>query len=263
MENLTIPLISPLSRKYYAYACEESGHKHHRGEDIRICLEYVCDQIIFNFVSVESQNHWSDYDLHDKLKASKSFLDKRIVNRLIEAKIIGNKAVHNGEEGDYSEEDINKAIKAIQSFSLEVFYSYFKRNGFDYQQQSWVPTVFSTLPPAYRVTILEKYYKNCNKSPFVIDKLSKAYLKSGSEKKAHEFLSKCCNNKEISIDIYEILDNDISILKANLSRLPIASDLETAKENFNKLLPAIEDNKRDSFVCLVSMILNGVRVGRN
>ena len=46
MNEIVIPLVSPLSRKYYAYASEKSEHKHHRAEDVRICLEYICDHII-------------------------------------------------------------------------------------------------------------------------------------------------------------------------------------------------------------------------
>lgn len=257
MENLMVPLISPLSRKYYDYASEKDGHKHHRAEDVRLCLEYVCDQIIFIFMSEDTQQHWNEYDLHEKLKASRNFLDKRVVNKLIKAKIIGNKGVHQGEEGDYSEEDIDQSLKAIRDFSLEVFYSFFKKNGFHCQKPNWIPTAFSTLPPSYRTEILEKYYRNCDKSSFVIDKLSKAYLKSGAEKKARDFLRGCYERQEITVDLYELLDDDISLLKRNLSKLPIAKDLESSKENFNQLLPAIDENERDSFICLISMILNG------
>lgn len=53
------------------------------------------------------------------------------------------------------------------------------------------------------------------------------------------------------------LDNDISLLKENLKRLPIATDLEMSKDNFNSLLPEIAEDERDSFICLMSMILNG------
>ena len=38
MKEIVIPLVSPLSRKYYAYASEKSEHKHHRAEDVRIWM---------------------------------------------------------------------------------------------------------------------------------------------------------------------------------------------------------------------------------
>ena len=49
MENISIPLISPLSRKYYQYANDDSEKIHHRAEDVRICIEKVCDSILFNW----------------------------------------------------------------------------------------------------------------------------------------------------------------------------------------------------------------------
>lgn len=98
----------------------------------------------------------------------------------------------------------------IREFSLRIFYAYFEKYGFGYTKNSWMPTVFSTLPPMYRVGILEKYYNNCDKSVFVIDKLSKAYLKSGKEQKARTFLRSSYEANEITCEIYEVLDNDIS-----------------------------------------------------
>ena len=38
MNEIVIPLVSPLSRKYYAYASEKSEHKHTSG---RRCLEFA------------------------------------------------------------------------------------------------------------------------------------------------------------------------------------------------------------------------------
>lgn len=257
MKDVIIPLVSPLSRKYYDYASEQNERKHHRAEDVRICLEYICDHLIFIFVSDQDKKKWKKYKLHDKLKASENFLDEKLVDKLISAKIIGNEGVHKGEEGDYTEQDIIDSLNAIKEFSLEIFYEYFKRNGFDCHIKSWIPTVFSTLPPIYRIRILEKYYNNCNKSQFVIDKLSKAYLKGGLEDEAREFLTNCYKKKEITAELYEVLNNGISLLKRNISKLPIAMDLEDSKKNFNKLLSVIEESERDIFICLMSIILNG------
>lgn len=256
MKDIIVPLVSPLSRKYYNYASEQNERKHHRAEDIRICLEYICDHLIFIFVSEQDKKKWGKYKLHDKLKASENFLDKKIVENLISAKIIGNLGVHKGEEGNFTEKDIANSLNVIKDFSLEIFYAYFKENGFDNSEKMWVPTVFSTLPPIYRVKILEKYYNNCNQSYFVINKLSKAYLKGGLEKEAKDFLLDCYKKKEITKKEYEILEDDILLLKRNFSKLPIATDLENSRNNFNGLLPLIEENERDSFICLMSIILN-------
>ncbi|MCL2080073.1 MAG: hypothetical protein FWH17_09620 [Oscillospiraceae bacterium] len=256
--NFELPLITPLSRKYYNYASVINGLKHHRAGDVRICLEYICDEIIYEFITDNDKLKWADYDLHKKLKASKHFLSKNIVDNLVKAKIVGNKGVHSGEEGCYNTKDIEDAMLSIKNFSLDVFLSYFKKNGFGNKMPSWIPTVFSILPPVYRVHILEDYLQH-DKSSFVIDKLAKAYLKCGLEDKARSFLSECFDKKLINEEQYTIFDYDITLLKQSFHLLPIANNLDEAKENFNRLLPSIEEEKRDSFICLVSLILNGHR----
>ncbi|HII4524293.1 TPA: hypothetical protein ACY4UK_001436 [Clostridium perfringens] len=255
--EIKLPLISPLSRKYYTYAGENNERVHHRAVDVRLCLEYVCDEIVIQFVSPKIKKEWKSLNLDKKIKASKEFMDNAIVDEVLKAKIIGNKGAHNGEEGNYNSKDIDSSLEAIKKFSLEIFYSYFVQNGFGTSQNySWIPTVFSTLPPIYRVEILKKYY-TIDSSPFVIDKLSKAYLKSKMKDEAVRFLEKCFNNDEINVDQFETLMYDLEILEKSISRFKIANNLDEAKNNFNCLLPLIEEDKKDSFICLVSMILNG------
>ena len=118
-----------------------------------------------------------------------------------------------------------------------------------------------TLPPIYRIQILEKYYKKDN-SAFVIDKLSKAYLKNGNAEQAEKYLKDCYEKGELTNVQYWWLMNDVSLLKAQLHKLPISKDLENARNNFNSLLPYIGEEKSDGFVCLVSSILNGKDVNR-
>lgn len=255
--EMNLPLISPLSRKYYLYAGETKEKSHHRAIDIRLCLEYVCDEVVIQFVTPETKNKWKKFKLHNKIEAAKEFMDNAIVDKVLIAKGIGNKGAHEGEEGGCTSQDIGDSLESIKQFSLEIFYSFFVKNGFeDVINGAWIPTVFSTLPPIYRVTILCKYYFN-NPSPFVIDKLSKAYLKSGMKKEGIDFLEDCLNKKEINENDFLILKHDLDLLEQSFDKLHIADNLEVARDNFNRLLPIIKEDERDIFVCLVSMILNG------
>ena len=110
MENISIPLISPLSRKYYQYANDDSEKIHHRAEDVRICIEKVCDSIIIQLVKPDTKRKWKDYKLHNKIEACKEFMNHIIVDDLLNAKGIGNMGVHDGEEGNYSSQDIDKSL---------------------------------------------------------------------------------------------------------------------------------------------------------
>ncbi len=257
MDNLNIPLISPVALKYYEYACDDSERIHHRAEDVRICLEKICDSIIVQLVSSDTKRKWGNLKLHNKLESCKEFMNPEVVNKLLEAKGIGNKGVHDGEEGDFTKQDINDSLDTIKNFSLEVFFSYFVRNGFgDLMQGSWIPTVFSTLPPVYRIQVLEKYYA-IEPSVFVIDKLSKAYLKNNMKNKAYAFLSDCHNKGQLSNFELDYFMESLKVLEPNLDKFSIARNLDEAKRNFLDLLPAIDENERDTFVILVSMILTG------
>lgn len=62
--------------------------------------------------------------LHDKIKSAEEFMDVVIVKMVLEAKGIRNKVAHEGEEVDYTVQDVDASLKAIQEFSLEIFYSY-------------------------------------------------------------------------------------------------------------------------------------------
>ncbi len=257
MENLSIPLISPLSRKYYQYAYDSSEKIHHRAEDVRICLEKICDSIIIQLVSPTIKQKWDKLNLHNKLKACEEFMDSTIVNKILGVKCIGNKGVHEGEEGDFTPQDINDSLEAIKNFSLEVIFSFFVKNGFgNLQQGSYVPTVFSVLPPIYRIQILNKYYI-INPSLLVIEKLSKAYLKNNMKEEAYSFLTDCYNKGQIQKSEFDWLTGDLKLLEPHLEKFCIAHNLDESKRNFLNLLPSIEEEKRDSFIILVSMILTG------
>lgn len=116
--------------------------------------------------------------------------------------------------------------------------------------------MFSILPPIYRIEILEKYYL-INPSVLVIDKLSKAYLKNNAKEKAYSFLSDCKKKKQIQDVEFYYLMNSLKVLEPHLDKFSIARNLDDAKRNFLKLLPAIDEKERDTFVILVSMILIG------
>lgn len=104
--------------------------------------------------------------------------------------------------------------------------------------------------------ILSKYY-DANPSYFVIDKLSKAYLKSNMKEDAYAFLIKCYNNEQLQEFELERLKEDLKLLEPYLNKFSIARNLDDAEKNFLKLLPSIKEDERDSFVILVSMILTG------
>lgn len=79
---IDIPLITPLSMKYYNKASFKENETYYRALDIRLCLEKICDEIILEFVSSEAKKNWSKYTLHKKLESAKSFLDSAVIKEI-------------------------------------------------------------------------------------------------------------------------------------------------------------------------------------
>lgn len=69
--------------------------------------------------------------------------------------------------------------------------------------------------------------------------MSKAYLKSGMKKDGIDFLENCFKNNQINENQFLFLKGDLDLLEQSFDKLPIADNLEIAKDNFNRLLPAI------------------------
>lgn len=187
-----LPLITPLSLKYYVKASENETEGYYRALDIRLCLEKVCDEMIKEFVCDDTKRKWKKFKLHDKLNAAKEFMPCEVIDKLIDAKINSNKGTHEGQEAQLDEDDLEESLDAIYNFSLEIFISYFKRNGFFNlgNNGSWLPVIFSTLPPSYRIEILKKYFV-FDHSLGIIDKLSMSYLKNDIQELSFDFLDIC------------------------------------------------------------------------
>jgi hypothetical protein len=250
-----IPLIIPMATKYFDKAKDNNKDLYYRVLDIRLCLEKIADSMIFEFVTDKTQEEWHNYSLHKKLLASKEFLDAKIVDDLIFAKRVGNSGVHKGEETEVSDSEIELSLLAVSNFSIEIFVAYFKKYGFHNKGDSaWVPTILSTLPPSYRIRILEQYFDFDN-SVLVIDKLAMAYLKNDMVEQCVKFIMNCYKDELISGYQYSELIEKMKLLKENLHKFSIAKNLEMSKENFENLMDIIPENQRGKFGILVSMIL--------
>lgn len=255
MEMIKIPLISKVSLEYFEGASNEEAKNYYRAFDLRLCLEKICDSIIINFVSDEKKSKWKKFTLHNKIEAAEPFIGIDLVEKLLVIKGIGNQAAHEGSEGKIDKESIIESLDVIRDFSLQVFVTYFKKNGFaDDPDGSWTPVVLSTLPPQYRVHILKQYFES-NKSIITIDKLSMALLKSGNKGEAISFIENCLKNNYIKKNQYNEFIIKLQMLEDSFKYLQISQNFEDSKENFKRILTVIPKNEVDIFIILMSTIL--------
>jgi hypothetical protein len=129
---------------------------------IRYCLEAIVDTIFIHIARVEGvSGNWSRKKLYDKIESLKEFFPEEILQSIHYIRQVTNKGAHQHNHKDLTEEELSDILEKINNICEWVIISYFKKYGFEIN--SWVPTVFSTLQPAYRVRILEtifNYYCN-------------------------------------------------------------------------------------------------------
>ena len=265
--DFDIVLLSKLPSKYYKKIYNESNDNYYRGLDVRLCLEKIYNDMIRPILKTNfTDSKWGKMTLDKKINTSKEIIDDDILERLKKLKNIGNGGVHEGEEFDIKDSDLEESLEIIREFSLEIFVCYFKHYGFIGETKAWTPVVFSILPPIYRVKVLEKYFKSkkleifnddmLDEIIYIIDKLAMAYLKSGLEKEAFEFLKECLDNRYINNELYIQLSEKLILLRGNLDKFKIAKNIKDSKENFASLIKRIPVDERDSFIILVSIILD-------
>ncbi len=156
------PLIPKCTLQYFEDSSNISYPEYIRALGLRNCLEDIVNTIFIYLTDKERTNNkkWVKKNLSEKINLSKNyFLDNTIFNKLIHIKKVGDK-IHPAEKHNLTHEEITLALEDIAKVCEWVIIAYLKRNGFN--QESWIPTMLSTLPPMYRIHILEElfnYYK--------------------------------------------------------------------------------------------------------
>lgn len=255
-----IPLIVPIASKYFDKVEKVDNENYYRALDLRLCIEKICNELIYKFISKNDKKGWKDKKLNDKLDICEKYLGNECIEGLKKAKNIGNNGVHKGEEKIYKEENFIKAQKAIFNFSIEVFVFYLKKHGYvDMKNGSWVPYLFSTLPPLYRVKILRKYFE-FNQEIIVIEKLAMVYAKAEKREEMLEFLNMCLEKKYLNMAQYIILKDNMLDYSQNCSNSNISKSINEAKKNFEIAWNSIEprDNLETiPIALLISLVLYG------
>lgn len=258
-----VPLLIPMANTYFEKIGKKENETYYRAIDLRLCLENICDKYIYEFIDDNDKQEWDKRGttLRKKLDISKKYLDEDIVTALIDAKNCGNKGAHEGAEAIFKETEFEIAQNSIFDFSIEMLVFYFKKYGYAKldNKGSWIPYVFSTLPPLYRVKVLRKYFET-NPEPIVIEKLAMAYTKSKCIKEMKEFLDLCLSNGNINKHQYNSLIKEMKQIEENLENFPIAKNMKEAKENFITACNTISQSEnlhQEPFILLMSLIFYG------
>ena len=170
---------------------------------------------------------------------------------------------------------------------------YLKKNNFI--ERNWVPTIFSTLPPQYRVRILKSlikdktgeidseemsaYLDKIQKPPTIeplfrpaspltteelkfggflllIEKLSLAYLKNKEIDKGYKLLEDMLEEGKINNIFYQQMAYKLEQLQSVFNSLPISQDMVETRLKLEKILPSIKEEDKSLFITLLTAIVS-------
>ncbi|WP_193395407.1 hypothetical protein [Pseudomonas syringae] len=243
--------------------------------------------------SIRKKSSWRKSTLNGQLKLLEDFFPKDINERISAIRILGNKGAHQNQHLQLSDEVISISLGDLSRICEWRILSYFKKHGFT--SHPWIPTVFSTLPPVYRVRILEElvdfnsvnkrdvssyldevqnyHYRiitgqitpdNCPPTALekriegfllVIDKLAMAYLKNNELNKALDFLEEVFHKGFINETFRGQMLEKLEILEQNYHQLPISATLDQTRKALEQILPAVKEDEQSLFITLFSAIV--------
>lgn len=153
------PLLPKSSMKYFDNA-QADLDLYLKGISIRVCLENILHTVLIHIVkkerNIQNLDKWKDKGLKSKIDQFKDYFPHEVYNNLLEIKNYSDAAAHDTGHDTLTESKSIEIVNKLKTICEWTIISYLKQNGFN--TNSWVPTILSTLPPQYRVNILEKYF---------------------------------------------------------------------------------------------------------
>jgi len=291
-DDSILPLLPKKALEYFNDVSD--SHKLYlKATSIRNCLENIVDTIFIHIVQDNNEiteNQWNRKNLNDKLNYLRDYFPEDIFSQIHNIRKIGNKGTHPKGHIELNEDNIEITLKDLSKLSEWTILSYFKKYGFGIH--TWIPKLFSTLQPIYRVRILSEYFKSLefNKNDFyqylenkninpeytiltildnnmdtnlefdnillVIDKLSMAYLKNEEYEKSISFINQCHNDKIINDVIKNILIRKINNLNSQMAYLNISQSIQDTKIYIDDILKQISIEDEKLFVTIFIAIIS-------
>ena len=185
---------------------------------VRYCWDNLCRLLLVHFIKQSAQD-WEKKKNSDKIKylREKKIFPKDVCECLDKIRKVGNKGAHEESHQCLKSTEIEEAKKYISRIGEWTLLQYFKDHGL--LEQPWVLSIFSILPPKYRVNILEKLYleKEIEYKEKHLDIFPIPY--HSFEDNVNEIIKSICNKSENNITLQENkkLQNEFIILIDKLS----------------------------------------------
>ena len=293
------PLLPKAAMVYFEDAENFELRQYLRAVGLRSCLENVINTIFIylsqdeNKVDEQAKIKWNKKRLVDKINSMNHYFSEEISDKLHRIRKLGNKGAHPNSHSSLSNNDLESCIEDLSKICEWTILACFIKYGFS--TKPWIPTVFSTLPPIYRIRILENLHKEYiirieDKKEIInyldylhtmiflgieqpidtiqnpkyiqiqqilltIDKLAMAYLKNGDYSKSIKFIENCYNDNIVNSIFKDQMLDKLEMLHQDFDILPISKGLSDTRTKLKELLPAIKDEEKSLFLTLFTAIL--------
>jgi hypothetical protein len=147
------PLMPTKALEYFLDSAS-SNKLYLRATSIRSCLENIVDTIFVHILDEEQKKGWNKKHLNVRLNTLSDFFPDDINDKLHGIRKLGNKGAHPSGHKELVEDEIEMTLMDLSQICEWTITTYFVKNGFT--EHPWIPTVFSTLPPIYRIRTLEE-----------------------------------------------------------------------------------------------------------
>lgn len=158
MLEKNVPLVPESTMRYFNDSSQLSYPTYMRAVGIRNCLENIVNTVFMYLTNRASKEKWiKKTTLSEKINLTKNYFPNDIFNRIDNLRVLGNTVHPDTEEHkNLTHQEINVALEDIGKICEWTITTYLKKYGFN--EKSWIPTMLSTLPPIYRVSILEELF---------------------------------------------------------------------------------------------------------
>lgn len=168
---------------------------------VRISLDHILNIVAIKFTN-ENISKWEKRTIHDRLNSIKYFFPSDIFNKLDHIRKYSNNGEHANLLINLTTKEIDSAMDDIKHVCEWILTSYFIKYGFT--KEDWVATILSTLPPIFRIRILEPVFDDIIKNNLIDKNELNKYLcmVQNYDKKIKEVLSNMDFNKIKYINTY-------------------------------------------------------------
>lgn len=154
MQEADYPPLMPQRAFDYYLDERDASRLYQKAVSIRNCLENLFRTVLVHLVDPKDGGAVRTAKLSRRIDLLKHFFPQDVIDSLHRIRKLGNDGAHEENHKKLSSERIRTGLRDLGLVCEWTILTYFKKHGL--RSNAWVATLFSTLPPVYRVRILKQ-----------------------------------------------------------------------------------------------------------